>query len=316
MNLQISIVVAFIIFFGFSCPCKAELTPAQAEQLIRNAKVLPESSKISVLMKDSEATVSTFLNSAATESDCKIDATLIAQALIDGHPSEIARVTVFFYYVGARDYLKIAVTAGDVKAYGAGTLSKELLLKSLQVERKTDNAQSPIVSSSRAVDTAKSPQNVSQSSTQRFSQRGITFNYPSTWSLHSTPDSITSIARLENSTYPHAYLEIKLEMSNKTVIEQARRDAQRHLKEHPGAQVVPHRESIKFGKNKYNATEEFITYMEQHGAKPRQYYYRSVYFGWPGSTYRVKLVAPREDYHKAFAAYQLVLDTTVVEAPR
>jgi hypothetical protein len=100
---------------------------------IKKAEILAPGVGINARVVQDKVYVSTYRNSRANIEDCKIDAVLITKAIYDAAPSDIARVTVYFYGKDTSQYQEVSVTAGDIKAYATGQMSKEQLLSSLVV---------------------------------------------------------------------------------------------------------------------------------------------------------------------------------------
>ncbi len=102
---------------------------------IEKAKVLSTGTRVAASVNGAEAYVSTYRNARATDDDCKIEAILVAKTIMDLAPADISRVTVYFYNALRLNKRKeVAVTAGDVKAFGAGQLSQEQLLASIAIK--------------------------------------------------------------------------------------------------------------------------------------------------------------------------------------
>ncbi len=78
--------------------------------------------------------VSTFRHASADEKDYKIDAVLIAKAVIEAAPNEVARVNCYFYGKDLSSYQEVSVSAGDIKAFASQQLTNEQLLASLSVK--------------------------------------------------------------------------------------------------------------------------------------------------------------------------------------
>ena len=114
-------------------PAFAALKSADVVYAIKKAEVLAPGVGINARVVQDKVYVSTYRNARANVDDCKIDAVLITKAIYDVAPSEIARVTVYFYGKDTSQYQEVSVTAGDIKAYAAGQMSKEQLLSSLVV---------------------------------------------------------------------------------------------------------------------------------------------------------------------------------------
>jgi len=111
------------------------ITANQIINAVEQGKILANSTRVNALMNGAEAYVSTYRNSRANDNDCKIEAVLVAKTVIDLAPTEISRVTVYFYSSANTNKRKVvSVTVGDVKAFGAGQLGKEQLLASLTIK--------------------------------------------------------------------------------------------------------------------------------------------------------------------------------------
>jgi hypothetical protein len=113
----------------------AAVTPGELQAAIDKAKVLAPGITVSVASGGGQVAVSTYRNSKANEDDCKIDAVLIAKTVMDLAPEGITSVAVYFF--NRKDlstYDQITLSAGDIRAFGAGELSKEQFLSSLKVE--------------------------------------------------------------------------------------------------------------------------------------------------------------------------------------
>jgi len=113
----------------------AAVTPAEIQAAIDKAKVLAPGIGVAVGSTRGQVAVSTYRNSKANEDDCKIDAVLIAKTVMDLAPEGVNSVTVYFF--NRKDpstFDQINLSAGDIKAFGAGELSKEQFLSSLKVE--------------------------------------------------------------------------------------------------------------------------------------------------------------------------------------
>lgn len=114
----------------------AEPSVSAITNAITAANVLDPDATMRVSVDDDKVYVSTYRNPNEDENDCKINAVLIAKAVLSASGDSVSRVTVFFYGQDNTHYLEVSVTAGDVKAYGAGATNQEQLLKSIVVERK------------------------------------------------------------------------------------------------------------------------------------------------------------------------------------
>jgi len=106
-------------------------TSEKVTSVLTNAKVLTKSFKVQCA--GAQCTIVTYHDYRAAENDIKIDAILTAKAIMGVYHS-IQSVTVQFYDpYNLRKYKFIEVHAGDVSAFGLGSLSKERLLSSLPV---------------------------------------------------------------------------------------------------------------------------------------------------------------------------------------
>ncbi|MBS1953331.1 MAG: hypothetical protein JST89_04040 [Cyanobacteria bacterium SZAS-4] len=105
------------------------LTSREVADAIAKAQIL--TTPISVQIEGNSVTVSTYLNKQATNKDFKVDAALIAKAVVDLAPTDVSRVTVYYYNTTITKCDAVTVTAGDVKAFSSGAMSKEQLLSTL-----------------------------------------------------------------------------------------------------------------------------------------------------------------------------------------
>ncbi|MFA6209915.1 MAG: hypothetical protein WC714_10875 [Candidatus Obscuribacterales bacterium] len=107
----------------------------EAVDALEKAKILAPNIRMNARVGQDEIEVATYKNPKANLSDCKIEALLIARTLMELAPGEVPRVVVYFYNSSSLSTFKqVAVTAGDVKAFASGSISKDELLKSLVVK--------------------------------------------------------------------------------------------------------------------------------------------------------------------------------------
>ncbi|CAN5293707.1 hypothetical protein BH11CYA1_BH11CYA1_48140 [soil metagenome] len=141
-----SLTLATLLSIGMSSvsnfAAEAAVTVNQIVNAVDQAKILANGTGVRAAINGSEVYISTYRNTRANDNDCKIEALLIAKTTIDLAPTDIARVTVYFYNAVNRNKRKIvSVTAGDVKAFGSGQMSKEQLMASLAI--KDDEVNDP-----------------------------------------------------------------------------------------------------------------------------------------------------------------------------
>ncbi|MBC7998736.1 MAG: hypothetical protein IAF58_12380 [Leptolyngbya sp.] len=129
----LSVGFVLLLFNSHSSCLGAEDISAQLSSAVENSKILPPGVKFTVRMEGDKVTVSTFQNAKANDNDCKIDAVLLARAVMVASKNQVRRVTAYFYGKDLSKYREVSVTQGDVTAYGIGKSSQEVLLKSLIV---------------------------------------------------------------------------------------------------------------------------------------------------------------------------------------
>lgn len=136
MNRIWKLAIASLAFSSFSLNAAIAVPSSQdLVSAIEKAKVLSAGTRISAALSNGEAYISTFKNAKATDEDCKIEAILVAKALMDLAPSDINRVNVYFYNAMRLNKRKeVSVSAGDVKAFGSGQLSQDQLLGSIAIK--------------------------------------------------------------------------------------------------------------------------------------------------------------------------------------
>lgn len=124
-----------------SLPAMAALNSSDVVNAIKKAQFLDESIQLNARIDGDQILVSTFRNPHYTEGDLKIDAIMIAQAVLDVSPSA-ARITTYFYGTDLSQYQEVSVTAGDVKAFISGGVGKDQLLAGIKVETKKHESNS------------------------------------------------------------------------------------------------------------------------------------------------------------------------------
>jgi len=133
-----SLVVSLALSLACATNCSAKISTEQLQIEINKAKILPAGTQITTAINAAELTVSTYKTGA--ESDCKIDAMLIAKTAFDADP-DLSRARVLFYDTRVPDtYYEVTVTVGDVAAFGAGKVSKEQLLSALEVKKMSSGS--------------------------------------------------------------------------------------------------------------------------------------------------------------------------------
>lgn len=120
--------------YGFLQPALA-VSDSEIVNAIEKAKILAPSIRMNARISKDAVEVSTYKNPKAEDSDCKIEAVLIAKTVMEVAPEQAPRVVVYFYSSNALSrYKEVSVSAGDVKAFGSGTVSKEELLRSISIK--------------------------------------------------------------------------------------------------------------------------------------------------------------------------------------
>jgi len=118
----------------------SKLTDSDVVNALEKAQILAPSIRLNARVEPEEVMVATYKNPKAEDKDCKIEAVLIAKTVMDLAPEQVARVTVYFYSSSTLSkYKEVGVTAGDVKAFAAGTLSKDELLASIKIREDAIN---------------------------------------------------------------------------------------------------------------------------------------------------------------------------------
>lgn len=120
-------------FFGLATPAWA-ISDSEIVSAIEKAKILAPTIRMNARVGKDEVEVSTYKNPKAEDKDCKIEAVLIAKTVMELAPGDVPRVIVYFYSSNSLSRFKqVAVTAGDVKAFGSGPMSQDELLRSISI---------------------------------------------------------------------------------------------------------------------------------------------------------------------------------------
>jgi hypothetical protein len=109
----------------------AAVSPADIQTAIQKAQILTTGTSMNVRINNGNVVISTY-RSSTNDNDCKIDAVFMARTAMDLAPTEINRVTIYFYSrADLTHYKEVTLTAGDLRAFGSGELKKEQLLSSV-----------------------------------------------------------------------------------------------------------------------------------------------------------------------------------------
>ncbi len=120
----------------FSPGASAALSDAGAVALIEKSKVVGADAHVQARVGPGEVALSLYRNPKANDKDCKIDAILMAKALMDAEPRTVIKVKVRFYDPSNRtSYREVNVGGGVVKAFGQGRVSTDELLTSVVIDR-------------------------------------------------------------------------------------------------------------------------------------------------------------------------------------
>ncbi|HEY9870384.1 MAG TPA: hypothetical protein V6D08_14565 [Candidatus Obscuribacterales bacterium] len=127
---------AGVLALVFSPAAWALLSDAEAVTLIEKARIVTPDSQVQARVGAGEVAVSLYRNPKANDKDCKIDAILMAKALMDADPKGISTVKVRFYDPANRSsYREVNVGLGVVKAFAQRRVSTDELLASVVIER-------------------------------------------------------------------------------------------------------------------------------------------------------------------------------------
>jgi len=133
----------------------AAATSESLEKLLSEAKIVDPNNKIRVSLDlpNALASISTYEETAASESDCKISAVFMAKKVMDAVP-ELSHVRVLFFEAqNPTRYREATVRRGDIKAFDSGQLDKKSLLSSIELlSGTTSGAESRKSNSAGVVD--------------------------------------------------------------------------------------------------------------------------------------------------------------------
>ncbi len=190
--------IAIALMFGFQLSASAEVSTEKIKEGIVKEKVFAPETKLRVSVEGAEATVTTFkIVDAKSDDDYKIDAVLVGKSVFATDPG-IARVTSRFYDLrNTKDYFEVPVTVGDVKAFGAGSISQKQLLSAILMTVHKE----PSVKLEKIAQPAKSV----------YKDYGLELSYPTTWKIEH-PHEGTPLARFsaQGETEQPTIVDLKL----------------------------------------------------------------------------------------------------------
>jgi hypothetical protein len=134
LKLRLNFVLLATIAGLLAFPAQAApLSTSEMVLLLREAKVVSPTSRLDVLHSDQEVTVITKRSAKMLDDDCKIKAVLMAKALMDAQPKQLASVKVIYTLDGDSSVSRVVVGAGDIHAFANGTITEKQLLASLDL---------------------------------------------------------------------------------------------------------------------------------------------------------------------------------------
>jgi hypothetical protein len=96
-SLALATLLSIGLSSGLQYSAQAAVTVNQIVKAVDQAKILANGTGVRAAINGSEVYISTYRNTRANDNDCKIEALLIAKTTIDLAPTDIGRVTVYFY---------------------------------------------------------------------------------------------------------------------------------------------------------------------------------------------------------------------------
>ncbi|HNB21610.1 MAG TPA: hypothetical protein PKZ32_04300 [Candidatus Melainabacteria bacterium] len=132
------------LLFMFAISCflagPAQAAPMSTNEmvvLLREAKVVSPGCRLDVLQSDQEVTVITRRTPKMLDDDCKIKAVLMAKALMDAQPKQLAAVKVIYTLDAQSAVSRVVVGAGDVQSFANGAITEKQLLASLDLIKES-----------------------------------------------------------------------------------------------------------------------------------------------------------------------------------
>lgn len=156
MQTQVSRLITSLVlisFFGLSIlSSDAAVAEKTLISKLTAAKIVQAGAPVVITSSDAETTVAKHMGSSPSpDTDCKIEAVMIAKTIMDADPS-IKRVKTQFYSKSdPTEYSSVSVGIGDIKAFGSGAISTEDLMKSLELN-KGSNPNPPLGTTSKPAD--------------------------------------------------------------------------------------------------------------------------------------------------------------------
>lgn len=113
---------------------------ASVRKIIKNAGIWTLCPETSVSVFGSTVSVSLYRHPASSDTDLKIDAVLMANALSKNFDQMVTELSVhFFENEGQQNFSTVVVETSLVRQYGSGAISQDALLSSLDVVSRKGN---------------------------------------------------------------------------------------------------------------------------------------------------------------------------------
>ena len=147
---EMSLLWLLVVPAGAGQASATDSTPAphgEITELLRNAKIVDPSYKLTATISGDEIVVTTQRKPKSNDNECKIEAVLIGKTAFDAVKTGPQRTKVLFFDYDKNAISEVTVKRAEVRLFGEGELSEKELLASLELRssESTETSAGPSV---------------------------------------------------------------------------------------------------------------------------------------------------------------------------
>lgn len=285
--------------------------------------VLP-GTRFSARPNGKEELVSMYRPPGENQTDCKVDATKIAKAVMIDKDFGFTRVRVQFHELAenADVYQEVVVSLAAIKGFSSGAVTKQEFLDSLEVQRLPESGiTKPVAATASAAQASKPAEKIAATTgsaatsgskpaklTRFVSRRtGISFNLPAGWTATETVTGHTLVKLVTNQT---KMVGIQLQFDGNLGTPEKRAADIRSQFNFSGVTFEKFLTRTSFGTASYPGAVVILTYPNWDNAGTH-YYDMHLYFG----QYSLYGWCPVSAYHVAGPAFEEIMRSMSFPTP-
>lgn len=320
MNRIILHILIFLLLSPSPAFAGSTLSGPEIEALIEKAKVFKQGQKTKALSTPEEVIVSTYRASDSTRinNDCKIDAALVAKALMVDNDTGIRRVRVHFHEPSLKgNFREVVVTYAEIKAFANKIVDKDDFLKSISIKLIPEKGKPAYAGKKQYRSTKRKRENKSKrNDSQRVNsgelfysnKSGIQFLVPDGWVARENRFKKSKVVtKLRNKTTKKRNIVLSLVRGKKNSPTKCAMDIKKRFS-YAGVEIKKY-SRIRFGNNKGHTGAIIVLTYPNHKESGKRYYEMHLFFSNKGRVFDLWGWSSKSDYRRVYPAFNAILST-------